>query len=82
MARWFVLMFGGIAFLLAALVGQLVAVVVCSEGDPTLILCSIVVGNSAATTMLVFWCHYADRMLRAEYWRELGGKPSRRKKDA
>ncbi len=67
--------------MLMALVGQLVAVVICSEGDPTLILCSMIVGNSVTTTMLVFWCQYTGRVLRDHYWRQEIAR-DRRKRDA
>jgi hypothetical protein len=70
MWRWFLITLLGMAVLMAAVVLQLVAVVVCSEGDPTLILCSIVIGNSVATTLLVFWCHYTERVWRDRVWRE------------
>ena len=70
MWRWFLITLLGTVVLMAAVVAQLVAVVVCSAGDPTLILCSIVIGNSVATTLLVFWCQYTDRVWRDHCWRE------------
>jgi len=70
MWRWFMVTLLGMVTLMFAVVAQLVAVVVCSEGDPTLILCSIVIGNSVATTLLVFWCQYTERRYRNVSWRE------------
>ena len=81
MFRWFLLTLIGVSLMLMALVGQLVAVVICSEGDPTLILCSMIVGNSVTTTMLVFWCQYTGRVLRDHYWRQEIAR-DRRKRDA
>lgn len=70
MWRWFLVTLLGMTVLMSAMVAQLIAVVICSEGDPTIILCSIVMGNSVATTLLVFWCQYTERVWRDRSWRE------------
>ena len=70
MWRWFLVTLLGMTVLMSAMVAQLIAVVICAEGDPTIILCSIVMGNSVATTLLVFWCQYTDRVWRDHCWRE------------
>ena len=83
MGKWFLVTFLGVALILSILVAQLVAVVVCSEGDPTLILCSLLIGNSVTTTLLVYWCNYTTGVLRENYWRKLAaGEKPRRDRDA
>lgn len=70
MWRWLSVTLIGMTVLMSAMVAQLVVVVAYSKGDPTLTLCSIVVGDSFATALLVFWCQYTERNLRNAYWHE------------
>jgi hypothetical protein len=77
MLRWALMTLAGVGMILFALVAQLCAVVICAAGDPTLIVCSLVVGNSAATAMLVVWCRYTDEQMRKSFFRrEMGRGPT------